>query len=76
MEFFITRVAVEFGDSGYARMRRKWFCAKLTAVRQGDTMWAMLRPEKYGKQAYGGQLCRKMHTYTVDNAIYVNEWGT
>ena len=41
-EYFTTKVAMGFGDVGYARMKRKLFCMKLTAVRPGDITWAML----------------------------------
>ena len=63
---------MESSDAGYARMRRKLFCVKLTTRRQEDITGAMLQPEKYGKLAYGGQLPKKMSICIVDNAIYVN----
>ena len=63
------------GDAGYARMKRKPFCAKLIAVRPGDITRALLRPEKYGKPDYSGELHKKPRINTVVNVIYVNSWG-
>ena len=63
------------GDIGYARMKRKPFYAKVILVRSGDIMRMMLRPEKYGKQVYGGQLRKKTCVNIVDSVIYVNSWG-
>ena len=75
-ESFITKAMMEYSDVAYAKMRRKRFCAKLTVVLQEDTMQAMLRFEKYGKRAYGGQLRKRMYMNIVDNATYVNSWGS
>ena len=70
----ITKATMESGNAEYVRMRMKWCYPKLIVVRQEATMWAMLRHEKSGKQAYGGRLRKRMCMNIVNNKICVNPW--
>jgi hypothetical protein len=65
-----------FGDVVYGRMRKKRSYGRLTTARQADITRAMLRPGKYGKQAYGGQLLRRTRMTIAENVICVNGWAS